>query len=70
MSIYFDLIKEAKRGEGRGTGGPRQYDAGTNKCYCHDCDLSFKHKRGEPCRERKCPKCGKPLTGMSQKNND
>ena len=28
-------------------------------CICVQCNTRIPHKRGIPCREIKCPKCGK-----------
>lgn len=42
-----------KGGYGLGPGG---------ECVCPDCNLCISHKRGVPCYETKCPKCGKPMT--------
>ncbi|MFW6172985.1 MAG: hypothetical protein ACOC5T_04510 [Elusimicrobiota bacterium] len=51
------------RGEGQGVGGPRQGDGGANVCVCPDCNYKVTHKRGTPCNQMKCPKCGSNLIG-------
>jgi len=30
-------------------------------CICVHCDLKIEHKKGSPCREEHCPKCGKKM---------
>ncbi|GET25895.1 ferredoxin [Prolixibacter sp. NT017] len=30
-------------------------------CICVKCDLRLEHKKGMPCREVKCPKCGRTM---------
>jgi len=35
--------------------GPEGY------CYCTKCDYKTKHKRGVPCQDERCPKCGAKL---------
>lgn len=46
---------------GRGMGGGFGLGPG-GECVCPDCNLCISHKRGVPCYEMKCPKCGKPMT--------
>ncbi len=43
---------EVPEAEGK---GPEGY------CVCKKCEYKVKHKRGVPCSEIKCPKCGKGL---------
>jgi len=50
----------AGRGRGRGRGFGR--GPGEN-CVCPGCGEEVPHKRGEPCSQTKCPKCGTPMTG-------
>ena len=54
-------------GRGRGTRGGRgrmggPFGAGPGgSCVCPQCGYREPHKRGVPCIERKCPKCGVTL---------
>jgi hypothetical protein len=52
------------RGRGRGPGrmgGPKA--AGPDgKCVCPNCGHKEPHSAGEPCFEKKCPKCGTTMT--------
>ena len=57
----------AKRGDGKGNGGKPQGDGGADKCVCPKCGYEVKHKKGTPCVEIKCPKCGKSLIGKNIK---
>jgi predicted amidophosphoribosyltransferase len=41
-------------GQGRGAGG-------TGICLCLACGHKMPHRPGTPCREERCPSCGKPL---------
>jgi hypothetical protein len=49
-------------GRGRGRmGGP--LGAGPEgACVCPKCGHHEPHKRGEPCNQKTCPKCGTKLT--------
>lgn len=42
---------EGGRGQGRGNG------LGGN-CVCPNCGKKILHRRGTPCSETECPKCG------------
>lgn len=44
------------RGQGQGLGG-------TNECLCPNCGEKTPHKRGVPCSQTKCAKCGTPMRG-------
>ncbi len=47
---------------GRGRMGG-QFAAGTGGiCVCTKCDYETSHIRGQPCNQRKCPKCGSLMT--------
>ncbi|MFH1075625.1 MAG: NifB/NifX family molybdenum-iron cluster-binding protein [Pseudomonadota bacterium] len=49
-------------GQGRGRmGGPFAAGPGGN-CVCPQCGHKELHKRGIPCVESKCPKCGSTMT--------
>jgi hypothetical protein len=48
-------------GSGRGKGGGRGLGPG-GECVCLNCDTRLPHKRGVPCSEMKCPKCGINMT--------
>lgn len=53
------------RGGGRGTGRPAggRGLGGSSRCTCPKCGYSEPHKRGIPCSDRRCPKCGTPMVG-------
>jgi hypothetical protein len=61
----IESIEEA-RGMGRGMGGPRQGDGGTDTCVCPSCGAKVPHERGTPCMETTCPKCGAKMVGESE----
>ena len=55
-------------GQGRGQGGGRgQFDVpeaggntpvSTGECLCPSCGTTAPHRRGTPCAQMQCPKCG------------
>ena len=50
------------QGRGRGRMGG-QFAAGPGGvCVCTKCNYETAHVRGQPCNQRKCPKCGSPMT--------
>lgn len=66
-----------RRGRGMGAGGGRGQGPGGQRpgrmggpraggpsgfCLCPQCGLREPHKRGVPCVERRCPKCGTSMT--------
>ncbi|MEA3357034.1 MAG: hypothetical protein U9Q67_01220 [Patescibacteria group bacterium] len=50
-------------GRGLGRGAGRKTLGGTAECTCPKCGHKEPHKRGIPCTEVKCPKCGTPMKG-------
>jgi uncharacterized protein len=48
-------------GGGRGRmGGPNSAGPG-GQCICPGCDYKTAHAAGQPCSDKKCPKCGAKL---------
>jgi len=47
-------------GGGRGGGGSGRGPGGN--CACPSCGEKLPHQQGNPCFERKCPKCGAVMT--------
>ncbi len=47
-------------GRGRQPGGFGLGPGG--ECVCLQCGTKVPHKRGIPCYEHRCPKCGQPMT--------
>jgi predicted RNA-binding Zn-ribbon protein involved in translation (DUF1610 family) len=43
---------ESQQGIGKGAGG---------HCVCMSCGNRIPHRRGVPCLEERCPKCGKAM---------
>lgn len=55
------------RGAGMGRGGGRGRMAGKalgtgGQCVCPSCSATATHKRGVPCTQVQCPRCGQPMT--------
>lgn len=51
--------------QGRGGRGGRRGGQGFGpggQCVCPSCGTKVAHKRGIPCNQMKCPKCGAPMT--------
>ncbi len=46
------------RGRGSGQGGGFGHRGPGGNCVCPDCGEKVPHKRGVPCVDMKCPKCG------------
>ena len=46
-------------------------DFGSNKCVCPKCGKEVPHgKRGTPCSQIKCPKCGTPMVGRKCRGDE
>lgn len=41
----------------------RKQAGGSAECECPKCQATVSHKRGVPCSEVKCPKCGTLMRG-------
>jgi len=60
------------RGMGRGLGRGRGFGGGgrmggfaegpSGNCICPKCGYKESHQTGVPCYQKKCPKCGSPMT--------
>jgi len=51
------------RGQGRGRGLGGGFAQGPNgECRCPSCGYKELHQLGVPCYNKKCPKCGSPMT--------
>lgn len=48
------------KGQGRGLGGG--FAHGLGECRCPNCGHREPHQLGVPCYNKKCPKCGSPMT--------
>lgn len=51
----------ANRGN-RGSQGQRKGLGPQGMCVCPECGKEVPHKRGVPCYEKTCPKCGAKMT--------
>lgn len=56
-------------GSGRGQGGGRGRMGGFNagpggNCVCPQCGEVAQHLAAQPCAQKKCPRCGTPMTRM------
>ncbi len=59
--------RKGGRGKGRGFGrgrGPEKFEPGrfSSNCICPHCGLIEPHQPGIPCFQKKCPRCGSPMT--------
>ena len=51
------------RGMGRGRGRMGGFGLGPGGyCVCPNCGHRVEHKRGVPCYQTRCPRCGSPMT--------
>lgn len=50
------------RGRGRGFGKGFQNSGPNGNCVCPSCKHEELHIRGQPCNQRKCPKCNALMT--------
>ena len=68
LSMFRGLERWRSRGRGRDQGGVYGYMSGPitagpyGKCVCQSCGHEVSHKVGQPCYEKKCPKCGEKMT--------
>jgi len=69
LQALGEAVVSLARGKGRGVGGPRQGDGGTDTCVCPKCGATAKHERGTPCTNMTCPKCGAKMVGSSSVKN-
>jgi hypothetical protein len=53
--------REMGQGGGQGKKGGVGLGVGGN-CVCTKCGHTVPHKRGNPCNQMKCPKCGTIMT--------
>jgi len=51
-------------GRGRNPSGDKPGSGPSGKCKCTNCGYTTSHSRAQPCNQRKCPKCGNPMTRM------
>ena len=66
----FKMVQPTGRGlglgRGRGAGGRGRmggFAAGpSGNCICPKCGYKETHQTGVPCYQKKCPKCGSPMT--------
>jgi len=64
-NIVDEILEE--RGMGIGTDGEKQGDGGADVCVCPKCGHRQEHKKGTPCKEISCPKCGTKMSGEEKK---
>jgi len=56
----FGRMDGYARGRGRMPGGRGEGPNG--RCVCPSCGYTISHTIGQPCNQRKCPKCNTPMT--------
>jgi len=52
-------------GRGPQTGRRANRPLGSNVCTCPKCQHQEPHRRGTPCTEITCPKCGTVMQGVN-----
>ena len=57
-----------ERGEGKGVGGPKQGDGGTETCVCPECGSEYAHEKGTPCNAKVCKQCNVKLVGKKNES--
>jgi len=62
----INLSMENINRNGQGKGNQRIGDGGTDICICPKCGYIKDHKKGIPCINSKCPKCGVALIGKKE----
>ena len=55
------MTGRGRAGRGRGQGGGFAQGPG-GECRCPNCNYKEAHQLGVPCYDKKCPKCGAPMT--------
>lgn len=50
-------------GKGPRQGSGRRMQGRSKQCTCPKCAHKMPHKKGIPCSEEKCPKCGTIMKG-------
>lgn len=61
--VETDVKPIERQGRGRKE-GPLAAGPG-GKCYCPECDFEEDHVSGDPCEDKKCPRCGSSLVRRS-----
>lgn len=51
-----------RRASGRELGGGKFSAGPGGECTCPKCGYKKTHQTGQPCYQKKCPKCGSPMT--------
>ena len=55
------MTGRGRAGRGRGQGGGFAQGP-SGECRCPNCGFQEPHQVGVPCFNKKCPKCGSPMT--------
>lgn len=58
---------QAGRNQALGVGVRGLGSAGSSECICPKCGYKGSHKRGMPCNQIPCPKCGTNMKGENCK---